>query len=510
MRKAREVLRLGLMLDLSARQIGTMAEVSPNTAQRYIRLAHEAGLAWSDIAALSDASLKTLLYPKHFHPLGRQPEPNWEEASREMSRKGVTLLLLWHEYREIHPDGLSYPTYTQHYRAYRRLQGIVMRQDHKAGEKLFVDYSGLTMPITDPVTGAVAQAQVFIGVLGCSKYTYLEATASQTIPDWIGSHVRMFEYFGAVPQILVPDNLKSAVSKAHLYDPEINPTYQELAKHYGVAVIPARAYKPRDKADAENGVRLAQRWVLAALRNYTFHSLHDLNRAMRLLMEKLNQRSFKKLPGTRHSRFLELELSALRSLPAAPFELAEWRQARVGPDYHCVIDGHAYSVPYRLAREKVEARLTVGAVEIFHGARRVASHARSSVEGGITTDPAHMPKAHRHYSERSPERLLDWAARVGEATVAVVRHQLESRPHPEAGYRSCLGLQKLARRYGDVRLESACKRAVYIKAPTYTSIQSILKNNLDRQPLPAPSATTPAITHDNVRGSTYYGDTQSC
>lgn len=506
MRKAREALRLLLALQLSHRQAGKLAGLSHNTAARYQRLVLARGLDWAAVAALSDDALKAILYPQHFQPTGRRVAPDWPTVQQEMQRKGVTLLLLWHEYKESHPeDGMSYQAFTRAYRRYRQMLGLVMRQEHKAGDKAFVDYSGQRLNIHDASTGAVRPVEIFIGVLGASNFTYLEATATQSLPDWICSHVRMFDYFGAVPRLLVPDNLRSAVSRVCEFDPVINPTYQEMARHYNIAVVPARKYRPKDKAKAENGVQLVQRWVLARLRHRTFHSLAELNVALRGLLDELNNKPFKRLEGCRRSRFEDLDKPAMRPLPPAPFELAEWRTGlRVGLDYHVLIDQHAYSVPYRLAREKVDARLTPTVVELLHNNRRVATHERQHQPGGHSTVLSHMPSAHRRYADQSPERLLAWATRLGAATLETVRHYLESRPHPEAGFRACLGLQRLARTYGEDRLEAACLRALTIKSPSYTSVKSILKNNLDKQPLAPRRDHTLPVHHGNVRGETFY------
>lgn len=511
MRKIREVLRLMLSLQLSNRQAATMAGVSRTTANRYLKQIQENQLDWPMVEALSDDALRQLLYPKPSDKKQPMNTPNWPSIHSEMKKKGVTLWLLWHEYKIAHTDGASYQSFTRGYREYRHSVGLTMRQSHKAGEKLFVDYSGMTMPITDPQTGIVSTAQIFVGVLGASNYSYIEATASQKLHDWIGSHVRMFEFFGAIPRILVPDNLKSAVIKANKYDPVINPTYHELAMHYNVAIVPARIYRPKDKAAVEKGVQVAQRWILARLRNHIFHNMHQLNAAIKPLLDDLNNRQFKRIAASRRSQFEEFELAAMRPLPAEAFEMAEWRTGlRVGPDYHAIVDGYAYSVPYRLAREKVEARLTQATIEFFHNGGRVATHERKFLTSGHTTLISHMPKAHQRYADQSSERLLEWAQRLGESTLAVFRHQLESRPHPEAGYRSCLEMQRLARGYGEERLEAACQRAIYINSPSYTSVSSILKTHLDKQPLPLKAEKPLPVEHSNVRGSDYYTGKTSC
>ncbi len=513
MRNIREVLRLILSLQLSHRQASLISGVARTTTNRYFKTIQENQLSWSDIDTLSDDALRKILCPKRVSITDDELKnaPNWLYVHTEMKRKGVTLWLLWHEYKAEHPEGLSYQAFTRRYRAYRRLLGLSMRQTHKAGEKCFVDYSGMTVPILDQLSGGTTTAQIFVGVLGGSNYSYVEATASQNLQDWVGSHVRMFAFFGALPRILVPDNLKSAVTKACQYDPVINPTYHELAMHYNVAVVPARKYKPKDKAAVEKGVQVAQRWILARLRNHRFYSLHALNEAIKPLVADLNNRQLKRIAASRYSQFVEIDLPEMRPLPSVPFEMAEWRAGlRVGADYHAIVDGYAYSVPYRLAKEKVEARLTQSVIEFFHNGGRVATHERKYQSSGHVTLPSHMPKAHQHYAIQSSEHLLQWAKRVGASTFDVVSHQLESRPHPEAGYRSCLGLQRLARSYSEERLEAACQRAMYINSRSYTSISSILKTNLDQQPLPVKADAALPIEHSNVRGSDYYTGASSC
>jgi len=379
-----------------------------------------------------------------------------------------------------------------------------MRQDHRAGEKLFVDYAGQTVPIVDRHTGEVSEAQIFVAVLGASNYTYAEATRTQSLPDWIGSHVRAFRYFGSVPAIVVPDNIKSGVHLAHRYEPEINATYAEMARHYGVAVVPTRSARPRDKAKVEAGVLVVERWILARLRNRSFFSLAELNGAIVELLEDLNGRPFKKLPGTRRALFEALDRPAMQLLPASAYEYAEWKKVRVNIDYHVAVDKHYYSVPYQLVKQELEARTTANTVELLHKGKRVASHRRSRRVGGHTTVTAHMPKAHRDYAEWTPERLVRWAGETGAMTAKLVETLLTSRPHPQHGFRACLGILRLGKRYGAARLEAACRRALVIGACSYKSVESILKNGLDKKPLPATPIESPAIEHDNLRGADYY------
>jgi transposase len=424
---------------------------------------------------------------------------------QELKHKSITLLLLWQEYKAVTPNGLQSSSFCEAYRKWAGRLDVVMRQPHRAGETLFVDYAGQTMPVVHPYTGEVHDASIFIAVLGASNYTFAEATWSQSVPDWIAAHVRAFEALGGVPQVLVPDNLKAAVTHPHRYEPELHRTYADLAQHYGVAIVPARAARPRDKAKVEVGVQVVERWILARLRHQTFFSLAELNAAITDLRIKLNQRPFKKLPGCRQSLFEELDRPALQPLPATPYEYAEWKLVRVNIDYHVEVGGHYYSVPYALVKHQLDARLTAHTVELFHTGKRIASHRRSAQKGRHTTVAAHMPKSHRHYAQWTPQRLIRWAEKTGGATAQVVESILASRPHPQQGFRSCLGIMRLGKHYGDDRLEAACHRAMAIGACSYKSIESILKHDLDRQPVPGKTQTALSDAHHvNVRGPRYY------
>lgn len=379
-----------------------------------------------------------------------------------------------------------------------------MRQVHRAGEKCFVDYAGHTIPVIDRRTGEIRAAQIFVAVLGASNYTYCEATWTQTLPDWIDSHVRMLEHFQAVPAILVPDNLRSGVTRSHRYEPLINATYADMAAHYRVAVLPARVYHPRDKAKAEVGVQVVERWVLARLRHQTFFSLAELNGEIDSLRERLNTRAFRKLPGTRQALFTTLDRPAMKALPESRYVFAEWRRARVHIDYHIEVGGHYYSVPYQLVGQQLEVRLTAHTVEVLHKGSRIASHVRSPVKGRHTTVTSHMPKAHREYAEWTPQRLIAWATHTGPATAQLITHVMESRAHPQQGFRSCLGIMRLGKIYGTERLEAACTRATALGTSSYRSLESMLRQGLEREPLPARSEQSDPITHTNVRGPGYY------
>lgn len=506
MRKIREVLRLRYEAGLSGRQVAVSLQIARGSVGEYLRRFDATGLGWPLPASLSDTALERRLYPPPpAVPSDSRPLPDWSTVHRELRRPGVTLMLLWEEYQAAYPkQGFGYSWFCDRYRAWAGKLDLVMRQTHRAGETLFVDYAGQTAEVIDPATGEVRTAQLFVAVLGASNYTYAEATWTQTLPDWIGAHTRAFAFFGGVPEVVVPDNLKSGITRAHRYEPDLNPTYAELASHYGVAVIPARARRPRDKAKVEVGVQVVERLILAALRHRTFFSLAELNRAIAELLERLNRRPFKKLPGSRREAFEALDRPALRPLPATPYVYATWKKVRVHIDYHVEVDGHYYSVPYVLVKQSLEARLTATTVECFRQGQRVASHRRSALKGQHTTVPEHMPKAHRAYAEWTPQRLVRWAEQTGPATAGVVAQILAHRPHPQQGFRSCLGILRLGERYGAERLEAACRRALRLNACRYKSIESILKRGLDRQPLPEQRELALPAAHDHLRGPDYY------
>ena len=507
MRKIREVLRLKWGVGVDERQIASSCRISRSTLWEYIRRAKSAGLSWPLPTELDDQALEALLFKGNTHGGSKRPEPDWYAIHKERKRKGVTLLLLWQEYLAEHTDGYGYVTFTTKYRAWRAQLDATMRQEHKAGEKLFVDYAGMSILITDPHTGVKYEAQVFVATMGASNYTYVEATRSQALEDWLGSHRRALEYFGGTPEIIVPDNVKAGIKSACFYEPELNRSYAEFAQHYGVAILPTRVRKPRDKAKVETAVQVIERWILAPLRNHTFFSLSEANEAIWEQLDALNSKSFQKLPGSRRTAFLELDKPRLRPLAVEPYVFARWRHAKVNIDYHLEVDGHYYSVPYILIRQRVELRLTQNTIEVFHQGNRVTMHHRvldlPRYRGRHTTTKEHMPNNHRYRSEWTPERIIRWARKTGECTARVSQEILASRPHPEQGFRSCLGLMRLGRTYGPERLEAACRRACFYGAYSFKSVKSILKNNLDAQPLKPAEESTPQ-THKNIRGARYY------
>jgi len=504
MRKIKEVLRLQAQ-GRSDREVARSVKTARTTVRRIRRRAKAAGLGWPLPDDLTESALDALLYPPHPPPgIYPRPLPDWKYIHAELRRKGVTLQLLWLEYKEAHPDGFQYSRFCDLFRQWKAALDPVLRQEHKAGEKTFVDYAGQTVPVEDAETGEIREAQIFVGVLGASNFTFVEATWTQTLADWTASHVRMWEYVGGVSELLIPDNLTSGVSKACRYEPEVNPTYQELATHYGTAVLPTRRAAPRDKAKVETGVQVAERWILAPLRNHTFFSLAELNTEIALLLDALNDRPFQKLDGTRRSLFESLERPALKPLPATRYEYGEWSTARVNIDYHIAVENHFYSVPHRLLRKQVEVRLTASALEVFHDGHRVAAHARSWRGGGFTTNPAHRPKAHKEYLEWTPSRMIRWAEKTGPHTATVVTRIFENKPHPEQGYRPCLGILRLGDRYSAERLEAACHRALMIQGVSYRSIKSILEHGLDRVPLDEQATLDLPQNHENLRGPDYY------
>jgi transposase len=505
MRKITEVLRLSWGCQQSQRQVALQCSISRPCVGEYLRRASDAGLSWPLPQELTDAELDRLLFPPSPKLDAEQRGvPEWAAVYEELRKKNVTKFLLWQEYRELNPLGYNYSWFCDQYRRWLGKRDISMRQHHRAGEKLFIDYAGHTIAIVDARTGEESQAQIFVAVLGASNCTFAEATATQSLPDWIGSHVRAFEYFGAVPEILVPDNLKSGVTKAHRYEPDLNPTYQDMAQHYNVVVIPARVRRPKDKSKAELGVQVVSRWILAALRNHTFFSLQQLNTRISELLIRLNDRPFRKLPGCRRSRFESLDRPALKPLPVNAYIFAEWGKARVNIDYHVEVDRHYYSVPNAYRKMQVDVRYTELSVECFYNSQRIASHSRSRMIGHHTTVREHMPESHRQYGDWSPERLISWAQKYGKCTAELVNQIMQSRRHPEQGYRSCLGILRLEKTYGAERLEAACQRALLLGTKRYKSVESILKHGLDQVDPVSDAEPVLPDDHDNIRGPSYY------
>ena len=509
MRKTREVLRLYFDLKLGQRQVARSANVSQSTVHDYLERFTAAGLSWPLPAEMPESELEARLFPadpgKGARRKAERPLPDFAHIHEELQgHKHTTRQLLWEEYRAAQPGGYTYGRFCFLYQHWKQQRDVVLRQEHRPGEKLFVDWAGTTIPIYDPQTGEVRQASLFVAVLGASNYTYAEASENQQMVAWIGAHVRTFEFLGGCPELVVPDNTKTGVAKPCRYEPDLNPTYQEMAAHYGVGVLPARPRKPRDKAKVEVGVQIAERWIIAALRHRKFFSLGELNLAIRELLEKLNQRPFKKREGSRQSLFLEGEQQTLKSLPTERFDLSEWSKATVNIDYHIQFERSFYSVPYSLARQTVEVRATPTTIEIFHKGQRVASHLRARKSYTAMTNPEHRPASHRAHLDWPPSRMIQWAGTVGPRTAEMVEKILEAFPHPEMGYRSCLGIIRLGQRYPATRMEAAAERALLTGAVSYKSLESILRRHLDQQPLNPPATPPPLSGHDNIRGAAYF------
>jgi transposase len=508
MRKIREVLRLR-DLGLLQHEIARSCSISQPTVNRYLQRASAAGLSWPLPEDCDDRRLDELLFragPERGSPHVHRASVDFAEIHRQrQSNKYVSLQLLWEEYHQSQPEGYRYSQFCELYRQWRRKQDVALRQEHRAGEKMFVDWAGGTIPIYDRESGKAEPASLFVAALGASSYTFARATLSQDLPNWIECHIQAFEFFQGTTQLVVPDNPRTGVTRACRYDPDLNRTYLELAEHYHVAIMPARPYKPRDKAKVEAAVFLAERWLIAVLRHQKFFSIADLNQALATHLERLNHRAFRKREGTRASLYATLDRPALQPLPYERYVMAEWKTVRANIDYHVEVDHHYYSVPYQLRGEELEARSTTTTVEIFYHGKRVASHVRSFARYHHSTVTEHMPKSHQAYLEWTPSRLIHWGESVGEATAQVVRNILKSKSHPEVGYRACLGILSLAKCYSDHRLEAACRRALEVQACSYHSLKSILKRGLDRQQgtsTPEPERSSPQ--HENVRGGNYY------
>jgi len=464
-----------------------------------------AKLTWPLDEDVTDAQLEKLLYPaKKSVDREKAPPPNWEYVRKELARKHVTRQLVWQEYHEAHPNGIGYSHFCDGYRIWLRHVDPAMRQDRKAGEKLFVDYSGDTISVINPETGALREAQLFVATLGASSLLYAEATWTQQIKDWIGAHVRTLEFLGGVPQLVIPDNTKTAVTKPCFFEPTIHRTYADFAAHYGVAILPARPRHPKDKATVEAGVLHAQRRILATLRNHQFFSLEQLNEAIAEQVDAINDAPFQKLEGSRRSQFEEIDRPALRPLPHQAYEYTLWLSPRAGVNYHIEVDKHFYSVPHHLIRKKLTVRLTSRIIEAYYGGERVASHQRMYRNYAYTTVAKHMPPGHRLYAEWNPERILRWASTVGESVEGVCEQIMRSRPHPEQGFRACLGIMRLSKRYEKGRTEAACNRALTAGTISYRSIESILRQGLDRLPLSSVKTPDPLPNHEHVRGPEYY------
>jgi transposase len=507
MNKITEVFRQRFELKRSYRDIARSLNISISTVYDYLARAKIAGIAWPLPEDMSEPQLYNSLFLPAHSTTAVRPLPEWETVSHELRKKGMTLRLLWREYRETYPDGLGYTQFCERYRAYLKTITPVMRQIHKAGEKTFVDYAGMTIPWLNTTTGEIQEAQIFVGALGASQFIFAEATASQQLPDWIQSHVRMWEYFGGVSEIVVPDNLRAGVTKAHRYDPDINANYQLFSEHYGFAIVPARSHEPKDKAKVENAVGCVTQQILAALRHITFTSIGEINAAIKPRLVTLNNQSFQKMKTSRRELFETIDKPALKALPPEKYYYVEWSHAKIHIDYHFVFDDHYYSVPYPYIHHAVQLRASGKTVECFYQGKRIAAHPRSHLRYGFTTLAEHMPMAHRVHAEWSPERMRRWAQKIGPQTDQFIDRLIASRAFPQQAFRSCLGLLRMGDRFGQDRLEKACAIALLAGATRYQHVESILKNRLDTLPETDPHGqkTTPVMAdHENIRGSHYY------
>ena len=506
MRKIRDVLRYRHSTDLSLEAIARALNISKGVVAKYLKLAADAGLGWPLPADLDDGALERRLYSQASARTSAFTEPDYALVHQELKRKGVTLTLLWEEYRVTVGDtAFQYTAFCTRYKVWAGKLKRSMRQTHRAGEKLFADYAGPTMPVIDADTGEIRPASIFVAVLGASSYTFACATTGQTQADWLTGIGRALVFIGGVPELIVPDNPRALVTVANRYEPELNRATVEFATHYGTVILPARPRKPQDKAKVEVGVQVVERWIMARLLHRQFFSVAELDAAVTGLLPALNNRPFKKLPGCRTDAFEKLDAPYLRALPATRFVLADWKRAGVNIDYHVEYEGHYYSVPHALVRQEVELRITRSTIEVLAKGRRVASHRRNPRKGGYSTIADHMPAAHRAHADWSPGRLMNWASSVGPATGELVKRLLLEKQHPEQGYRSCLGLMRLARTAGRDRMEAACTRALAIGAHRYRSVASILEKGLDRQPVTSPAQAELALPdHANVRGPDYY------
>jgi transposase len=517
MRKAREILRLKHEVGLGVRQIARSLRISHGTVVNYLQRAETAEVTWPLPENLNEEQLQNLLFRSQRPPEeARRALPDMAEVHKELRGKrhckGITLQLLWEEYRAEHADGYGYTQFCEYYNRFESGLEPVLRQTYVAGEKLFVDWAGETIPLAESHNMAARQAYLFVAALGASNYTYAEAFENTRLACWIEAHIHAWEFFGGVAKITVPDNPKTAVINACRYEPELQRTYEELAEHYGTVIIPARSGEAQDKAKVEEAVQNSDRRIVAVLRHLTFFGLADLNVAIRKALSTLNERPFQKMPGCRATLFAELDKPALLPLPAQRYEMGLWKEAKANIDYHVQVDWHFYSVPYQLANQSVEVRISLRIVEVFHRGQRVAVHQRNHQRGDFTTDPAHRPKSHQQHLDWTPSRLVNWSQKeVGQYCGQAIARLLESKPHPEQGYRACLGIMRLHRHYGTERLESACQRAVVLNACNYQSIKSILATAADRQPLPLDGQTAPSpkISHENLRGQGYYAQAES-
>ena len=503
LRKIKEILRLKYEAGLSNRAIAGACKISNSTVGLYLQRAEAAGLGWP-LAEGDEEKLYQQLFPEKANPNESQrPLPNWEAVRKELRQKGVTLRLVWMEYIERTPDGYQYSQFCEYYRRWKKAHvEPTRRREHVGGEQMQVDYAGMKVRITDPKSGKVSQAQVFVAVLPASNYTYAEAQESANQCNWNNGHVRAMAFFGGVPRIVVPDNLKTGVKKPNYYEPEINPAYQALAEHYHFVVLPARVRKPRDKGKVENSVQNVERWVLAPLRHRTFFSLAEANQAIRNQLELFNNRIMKLSGRSRRQEFEEIDRPNLRPLPKTAYEYAERKTARVNLDYHVEFEHNLYSVPHNLIHQEVEIRATERMLEIFYQGKSVAVHLRGHRRGRFFTQSAHMPANHQFLEQVNASQLVQWGTAIGPQTTALIQATLKSRPFPEQAYRTCLGILSLSRKYAPHWVETACQTLLESRTCSYAALKAELEWLTEHAPATAEPEALPA--HENIRGHNYY------
>jgi transposase len=505
MRKISEIFRQRFELNLSYREIATSLNLAVGTISEYMARAKTAKLDWDKISKMSEEELYNKLFlPSTSSNKCNRTLPDWTYIHKELRKKGVTQHLLWREYREQQQDGVCYSQFCHLYSSYKKMLSPVMRQQHKAGEKSFVDYSGMRMEWIDPKSGEIYKAEIFVGCLGASQLIFAEATATQQLEDWINSHINMFEFYGGVTEMIIPDNLKSAVTKSHKYDPDINANYQHFSEHYGVAIVPARAGAPKDKAKVENAVGIVEKQILAPLRNITFTSLGEINSAIKKQLHIVNNQKFQKMEVSRQQLFESLDKPALKELPPARYQYAIWKKATINIDYHFVYDNHYYSVPYKYIHKKVDLCATNKTVECYLDGDRIAIHEISFKKYGFTTLKEHMPKNHKEHAEFSMDRIQSWAKKIGNDTLTFVEHMLAARAFPQQAYRACLGLLRLSNIYTEARLEKACNKALTVGATRYQQVADLLKNNLEEVSISTNNLNITEVNHDNIRGANFY------
>jgi transposase len=499
MRKIKDVLRLKLDAKLSHEQIAGALGISKGVVTKYVGLAAAAGLDWPAVQDADEITLERRLLVAPQKPRNHV-QPDYGRLHQELRRKGMTLMLLWEEYRADHADRqtYAYSQFCDNYRRFARRLKRSMRQIHRGGEKLFIDYAGPTIALTDG-----SRAHIFVAAMGASSYTFACATPRETMADWLESTARALSFYGGVTQLIVPDNPRALIADANRYEPRSNDTVLDFARHYGTSILPARPYHPQDKAKAESAVQIVERWIMARLRHQQFASVHEVNQAVTPLLTRLNEKPFQKLPGSRASTFAALDAPALLPLPLQRYEMAHFKTVKAHIDYHVEVERHRYSVPHALVGQVLEARITTAVIELMHRGQRVASHARSSQHGGFTTIAAHMPAAHRAHMEWTPQRLINWGQSIGPATAEAVTRLMQENKHPEHGYRACLGLLSLAKRFGKPRLEAGCTLALQIGACQYRHVRDILVNNRD-QSAPVTAGDWVSPNHAHVRGPGYY------